>query len=127
MLNQSGDPESVELDNVFMFQRIENHVMRFGADRKELYDGLVNRIDQKLDGLTSKMALIGSLQQALDLHEENGRKRINAINRGVGRLVDADMEETSARLQALETQKQLAASSLQIANSAQSMMLQLFQ
>ncbi|MDR6104221.1 flagellin [Agrobacterium larrymoorei] len=127
VLNRSGDPESVELDEVFMFQRIENHVMRFGADRKELYDGLVNRIDQKLDGLTSKMALIGSLQRSLDLHEENGRKRIDAINRGVSRLVDADMEETSVRLQALETQKQLAASSLQIANSAQSMMLQLFQ
>lgn len=123
----TGDPESVELDEVFMFQRIENHVVRFGADRKELYDGLVNRIDEKLDGLTSKMALVGSLQQSLDLHEENGRKRIDAVNRGVSRLVDADMEETSARLKALETQQQLATNSLQIANSAPAMVLQLFQ
>lgn len=127
VLNQSGEPESVELDEVFMFQRIDNHVMRFGANRKELYDGLVNRIDQKLDGLTSKMALVGSLQRSLDLHEENGRKRIDAINRGVSRLVDADMEETSARLTALETQRQLASNSLQIANAAPSIMLQLFQ
>lgn len=101
--------------------------MRFGADRKELYDGLINRIDEKLDGLISKMALVGSLRQSLDLHEENGRKRIDAVNRGVSRLVDADMEETSARLKSLETQQQLATNSLQIANSAPSIMLQLFQ
>ncbi|MES5097857.1 flagellin [Agrobacterium sp. BA1120] len=123
----TGDPEAVTLDNVYMFQRIENHVVRHGSDRKELYDGLVNEIDEKLNGLTSRMATLGSLQQSLDLHEENGRKRIDAANKGVSRLVDADMEETSARLKALEVQQQLATNSLQIANTAPSTILQLFQ
>lgn len=126
VLNQSGDPESVKLDEVFMFQRIENHVMRFGADRQELRDGLVNRIDQKIDGLTSKMALVGSLQQSLNLHEQNGRKRIDAVNKGISRLVDADMEETAAKLTALETQQQLALRSMGTANDQPNALLDLF-
>ena len=45
---------------------------------------------------------------------------------GIGALVDADMEEASARLQALQTQQQLGIQSLSIANSASESILTLF-
>ena len=41
-------------------------------------------------------------------------------------MVDADMEEVSARLQALQTQQQLGVQSLSIANQAPQAILSLF-
>jgi flagellin len=51
---------------------------------------------------------------------------MDSIDRGVSRLIDADMEEVSARLAAEQTRTQLALSSLNIANSAPTALLQLF-
>ncbi|RVG08015.1 flagellin, partial [Sinorhizobium meliloti] len=50
----------------------------------------------------------------------------DSIDSGVGRLVDADMNEESTRLKALQTQQQLAIQSLSIANSASENVLTLF-
>ncbi len=41
----------------------------------------------------------------------------DVIKKGVGRLVDADMNEESTRLKALQTQQQLGIQALSIANS----------
>lgn len=51
----------------------------------------------------------------------------DALDRGIGQLVDTAMDIASARLSALQTQQQLALQSLQIANSAPRTILQLFQ
>ncbi|WP_306153113.1 flagellin [Roseovarius sp. MMSF_3281] len=53
-------------------------------------------------------------------------KLTDAMKSGIGALVDADMEETSARLQALQVQQQLATQSLSIANQAPQAILSLF-
>ena len=45
---------------------------------------------------------------------------------GIGALVDANMEDASARLQALQVQQQLATQSLAIANQAPQALLTLF-
>jgi len=45
---------------------------------------------------------------------------------GIGALVDTDMEEASARLQALQVQQQLGVQSLSIANQAPQTLLSLF-
>jgi flagellin len=52
---------------------------------------------------------------------------MDSIDRGVSRLIDADMEEASARMKALQTQQQLAVQSLQIANTQAQNILSLFQ
>ncbi len=53
-------------------------------------------------------------------------KLTDAMKSGIGALVDADMEEASARLQALQTQQQLGIQALSIANSAPQSILALF-
>ncbi|WP_299204379.1 flagellin [uncultured Tateyamaria sp.] len=53
-------------------------------------------------------------------------KLTDAMKSGIGALVDADMEEASARLQALQTQQQLGVQSLSIANQAPQTILSLF-
>lgn len=50
----------------------------------------------------------------------------DSLKSGVGALVDADMEEASARLQALQTQQQLGIQALSIANQAPQTILALF-
>lgn len=51
---------------------------------------------------------------------------IDAMKSGIGALVDADMEATSAKLQALQTQQQLGVQALSIANQAPQTILSLF-
>lgn len=53
-------------------------------------------------------------------------KLVDAMKSGIGTLVDADMEEASARLQALQVQQQLGVQSLSIANQAPQTILSLF-
>ncbi|PUB11788.1 flagellin N-terminal helical domain-containing protein [Yoonia sediminilitoris] len=53
-------------------------------------------------------------------------KLSDAMKSGIGALVDADMEEASARLQALQVQQQLGVQSLSIANQAPQTILSLF-
>ena len=45
---------------------------------------------------------------------------------GIGAMVDADMEEASARLQALQVQQQLGIQALSIANQGPQNLLSLF-
>jgi flagellin len=53
-------------------------------------------------------------------------KLTDALKSGIGALVDANLEESSARLQALQVQQQLATQSLSIANQAPQSILALF-
>ena len=51
---------------------------------------------------------------------------IDVIDKGIGRLVDAEMNEESTRLKALQTQQQLGIQSLSIANTNAENILTLF-
>ncbi len=62
----------------------------------------------------------------IGMQEEFVSKLTDSINSGIGRLVDADMNEESTRLKALQTQQQLAIQSLSIANTNSENILQLF-
>lgn len=53
-------------------------------------------------------------------------KMADSLKLGVSALVDADMEEASARLQALQTQQQLGIQALSIANQAPQSIMALF-
>lgn len=93
----------------------------------------IRTIDQYLRGVDhmEKMAIssasrLGSLQTRIELQAEFAEKLSDSIDSGVGRLVDADMNEVSTRLKALQTQQQIAVQSLSIANSNSESLMQLF-
>lgn len=79
-------------------------------------------IQTAIDG---SAALGASARRISDQSEFVGRVT-DAIKSGIGTLIDADMEEASARLQALQVQQQLATQSLSIANQGPQAILQLF-
>ena len=71
-------------------------------------------------------AALGASARRIGDQNEFVSKVTDAMKSGIGALVDADMEEASARLQALQVQQQLATQSLSIANQAPQAILSLF-
>lgn len=69
---------------------------------------------------------LGSAQNRIDSQNTFVGKLSDLMKSGIGSMVDANMEETSARLQALQVQQQLATQSLSIANQAPQQLLSLF-
>ncbi len=71
-------------------------------------------------------ASFGSAQKRVDIQKEFIGELSDALKSGIGALVDADLEEASARLQALQVQQQLGTQALSIANQAPQNILSLF-
>ncbi|PZU84413.1 MAG: flagellin [Shinella sp.] len=89
--------------------------------------GYLDQVETALGEMTIAGAALGALSTRIDLQDDFANKLSDAIESGVSRLVDADMEEESAKLSALQTQQQLAIQSLSIANSSSQNILTLFQ
>ena len=68
----------------------------------------------------------GSAGKRLEIQSTFISKLADSVKSAIGALVDTDMEEASARLQALQTQQQLGIQSLSIANQAPTSILALF-
>ncbi|RFB98750.1 flagellin [Rhizobium leguminosarum bv. trifolii] len=83
-------------------------------------------VEAALKSMTSAGAALGSISKRIELQENFVSALSDSIDSGVGRLVDADMEEESSKLSALQTQQQLAVQSLSIANSSSQTILTLF-
>jgi flagellin len=96
------------------------------ASTKGDIDNLITDTETALKSMTSLGSKLGSLQKGIELQTDFVSKLSDSIESGVGRLVDADMEEESSKLSALQTQQQLAVQSLSIANSSSQNILTLF-
>ena len=72
-------------------------------------------------------AAFGSGQKRVEIQNDFVSKLMDSLTTGIGALVDADMEEASARLQALQVQQQLGIQALSIANQSPQNILALFQ
>jgi flagellin len=83
-------------------------------------------IEDLIQTATSAAASFGSAESRIQTQSDFISNLTDSMKAGIGSLVDADMEETSARLQALQTQQQLGIQSLSIANQAPQNVLSLF-
>ncbi|WP_323035030.1 flagellin [Pararhodobacter sp.] len=83
-----------------------------------------------IEGLTQTAvraaADFGSAQGRVEIQGKYVSNLMDSLKSGIGSLVDADMEETSAKLQALQVQQQLGIQALSIANQAPQNILSLF-
>jgi flagellin len=68
----------------------------------------------------------GSSMQYVDNQITYNSKKIDAMNDGLGALVDADLAKESSKLQALQTRQQLGIQTLGIANQGPQVLLSLF-
>ncbi|MDP9837764.1 flagellin [Neorhizobium huautlense] len=84
-------------------------------------------VDAVLQDMTDAAADVGSINSRIDMQNDFVADLMDSIDSGVGKLVDADMNEESTRLKALQTQQQLGIQALSIANSSTQNILSLFQ
>ncbi|PYF11954.1 flagellin [Rhodobacter viridis] len=83
-------------------------------------------IESMINGSIDAAAAFGAVESRIESQASFVSDLGDALKNGIGALVDADMEEASARLQALQTQQQLGIQSLSIANQQPQSILSLF-
>ncbi|PHS22874.1 MAG: flagellin [Robiginitomaculum sp.] len=87
----------------------------------------VTAVKASLDNVNQALANLGSDVRKIEAHSVFVSKLTDALNIGVGNLVDADLAVESAKLQSLQVQQQLGVQALGIANSRPQIILSLFQ
>jgi len=90
------------------------------------FDDMLTGIEAGLKSMATGAASLGAAKARVDLQKDFVSQLSDSIDRGVGQLVDADMNKESTRLQALQVQQQLGIQSLSIANSNTQQILSLF-
>jgi flagellin len=81
----------------------------------------------EVDGLVSTaLNQFGAQMQFVENQITYNSKKIDALNDGLGALVDADLAKESSKLQALQTRQQLGIQTLGIANQGPQVLLSLF-
>ena len=89
-------------------------------------DAALAAIENLITTAIDASAAFGSAQGRIETQSDFISKLSDSLTSGIGSLVDSDLEEASARLQALQVQQQLATQSLSIANQAPQSILALF-
>jgi len=85
------------------------------------------QVDAAIQNVTTAASTLGTAQKRMQAQASFVSSLQTSINNGVGTLVDADMDQASTRLQALQVQQQLGVQSLSIANQSAQAILKLFQ
>ena len=86
----------------------------------------LGEIEALLNVAITGAASLGADAARLEDQSDFVSKLTDAMTQGISTMTDTNMEEASARLNALQTQQELAVQSLTIANEAPSSLMQLF-
>ena len=86
----------------------------------------LGNIEGMIQSSIEASASFGSAQGRIETQNTFVSQLTDSLKSGIGSLVDADMEEASAKLQALQVQQQLSVQALSIANQAPQSLLSLF-
>jgi flagellin len=92
------------------------------AAREALLQSAETELGKAIEAATT----MGITENALDGQMQFIESLTDTLDSGVSSMIDADMEEEAARLQAYQVQQQLATQSLSIANQAPQNILSLF-
>jgi flagellin len=95
------------------------------ADQTTL-DGLIAQVTGAINSVSSSAANLGAIKNRISNNTEFVKSLMDSVTRGIGQLVDADMNAESTRLQALQVQQQLGVQALSIANQNSQSILSLF-
>ena len=88
--------------------------------------GMISAVDAVLTNMTDAASTLGATTSRIKMQDDFVNSLKGSLEKGIGRLVDADMNEESTKLKALQTQQQLGIQALSIANSESQNILSLF-
>ena len=128
--NQSGilDTEDTTVNGGVVYSILDLDISALSTSANDTTDleQIIKWVDQGLSAMINSAANLGALKSRIDSQNDFVRVLMEAVERGVGTLVDADMTEESTKLQALQVQQQLGVQSLSIANQSSQNILSLF-
>ena len=95
------------------------------ADQTTL-DGYIAQVTTAINSVAASAANLGAVKNRISTNAEFVKSLMDSVDRGIGQLVDADMNAESTRLAALQVQQQLGVQALSIANNSSQSILSLF-
>ncbi len=95
------------------------------ADQTTL-DGFIAQVTGAINTVSQSAADLGAIKNRVQNNTDFVKSLMDSVTRGIGQLVDADMNAESTRLQGLQVQQQLGVQALSIANQNSQSILSLF-
>ena len=83
-------------------------------------------VNKSIENVSLALAKLGTGSRALSTHLTFVNKLQDAVDAGIGNIVDADLAKESAKLTALQTKEQLGFQALSIANQGPGQLINLF-
>jgi flagellin len=121
--NQSG---ALSTTGTFALSTINISALTDSTTDVTTLNGYIAGADAAIASMTTAGATLGAVKSRITLQKDFIAGLKDAIESGIGQLVDADMNEESTRLQALQVQSQLGIQALSIANQSSQNILSLF-
>ncbi len=87
---------------------------------------IIGTVDATISAMTDSATGLGAAKARIGIQQDFVKNLMDAVTRGIGQLVDADMDQESTKLQAQQVKQQLGVQALSIANSSSQAILQLF-
>lgn len=81
---------------------------------------------KQFTAVSTALNTYGNASRYIDAQVSFNNDRVDAMNSGLGALIDADLSKEAANLQALQTRQQLGTQALSLANQAPNSLLSLF-
>ena len=123
--NETGEDFTIEAVNGEDLKMTTLGPLLIATDAAELIvaGGEFSDIDANISTALNKF---GAQMQFVENQIVYNSKKIDAMNDGLGALVDADLAKESSKLQALQTRQQLGVQTLGLANQGPQVLLSLF-
>jgi len=96
------------------------------ADAAAARTAITGNFKTVLKAINDALNQFGNDSRYVDAQISYNKEKLDALESGLGALIDADLAKESARLQALQIRQQLGTQSLSIANQAPQSLLSLF-
>jgi flagellin len=114
-------------DQAFNISSLDISALTDSAADLAILDGYIQGADLAISEMSAGATALGAAKARIDIQQAFVSSLMDAIEAGVGQLIDADMNEESTKLQALQVKQQLGIQALTIANSSSQSILALFQ
>jgi flagellin len=111
----------------FTISTLDISALTDSAPNLATLDTYIKGADAAIKEMTTAAGSLGAVKKRIELQKDFVSNLMSALDRGIGSLVDADMNEESTRLQALQVKQQLGIQALSIANAQSQNILRLFQ
>ena len=117
----------IDAAGTFSIATLDISTLTDSAADLAILDGYIKGADLAITEMAAGATGLGAASARIEIQQSFVSALMDAIEGGISQLVDADMNEESTRLQALQVKQQLGIQALSIANSSSQSILTLFQ